>query len=206
MSIGLHLWLSWLQIASDHARAAEQERLRGLDLAQAGDDAGPARTREMQNAMVAISASAHAIDGLYGEIKPLIPIPPDVVAAWDAEPKTPRHPRIFETLKRGCRLGRRTNEWPQQFADLYDLRDGLVHHGLRLRPPAPHPSDPATQVSQEMADYTLEGAHRSVDLACDVALTVLRRPRAPDLKRWAETVAHMPQDIEALRIMSRLEA
>jgi hypothetical protein len=202
LRVGLRLWLTWLQIASDHAGSAEQERSRGLELARTGADPRPARAREMQNAMVAISASAHAVDGLYGEVKPLIPVPRDVVEAWEAQ-RTPRHRQVFETIKGGCRLGRRTNEWPGQFKDLYDTRDDLVHHGLRLRPAVPHPGDPTTHVSQEMADYTLESARRAVDLACDVALTTLRQPTAPQLVRWARSLAHMPATVEALQAVSR---
>jgi hypothetical protein len=203
-SIGHHLWLSWLQIASDHTRAAEHERARSLQLAQAGEDPGPARTREMQNAMVAISASAHAIDGLYGEIKLLIPVPDALVQTWE-ESDTPRSGRLSETFKIGCRLGDRTNRWPRQLKALYKHRDRLVHHVLELKPAVAHPGDPLIRVGQDMADYTLDTARESVDLAYDVALAVLQRAKAPELIRWAQGMDHTIRLLEALRATSRGE-
>ena len=205
IGIGHHLWLSWLQIASDHARDAEQHRTRSLKLTRAGDEPGPARTREMQNAMVAISASAHAIDGLYGEVKPLISVPPTVQQAWETA-NASRHARLCDTFKAGCNLGNRTNQWPRQFKELYRHRDRLVHHALRVEPPVPHPGDPLTYVGQDMADYTLESARRSVDLAYDVALTTLRHPKAPDLARWARSMGHVPEQLEHLQTTGRSES
>jgi hypothetical protein len=213
VGVGLHLWSSWLQIASEHALAAEQQRTRSFQLAQAGEDPQPARTREMQNAMVAISSSAHAIEALYGEIKSLTPPPRTERPRHAVERLTrrlgwrPRRPplrvRVFQTMQRGCALGDRTNRWPGQLKTLYRLRRELLHHALEVRPPVPHPGDPTTAVSQEMADYTLENAHHAVDLACDVALVALEHPVAPDLKRWATSMGHWPNTIRLLHDASR---
>lgn len=147
--------------------------------------------------MVAISGAAHAIDALYGEIKPLVPMPPELVATWEAN-RTARHERIFETLKRGCVLGPRTNRWPRQFRALYLLRDPVVHHEIRHLPAVPHPNG-LTHVGQEMADYCVENVNASVDLALDVILTALREPKVPDLQEWASAMTHVPAAIEAWR-------
>jgi len=195
--MGQHLWMTWLQIASEHAWEARQERTVQHAVGDASDTRfNAALPREMQAAMVAVSSSAHAIDALYGEVKPLVPIPRDVVAAWENN-DTPRHRRILETLKCGCRLGSRTNTWPRRFSDLYVLRDPLVHHELRVRPSVPHPNG-LVNVSQEMADYSVESALESVNLATDVIITTLSAATAPDLVRWADRMQHIPAFIQAV--------
>jgi hypothetical protein len=139
----------------------------------------------------------HAIDALYGEIKSLVDMRAAVLAAWNAN-DTARPDRIFETLKRGCRLGPKTNAWPRRFKALYTLRDPVVHHELRQNPAIPHPNGLA-HVSQAMADYCVENARESRDFAIDVILTALRSPRTPALVRWAAGMPHMPGVVEVLR-------
>jgi hypothetical protein len=201
ISIAQHLWMTWLQVAADHAQAADQQRQRQLRLGASDEQFGPAMTRELQAAMVAISGAAHAIESLYGEIKPLVSIPESVRATWEAN-RSPRQARIFETIKYGCRLGSRTNTWPRRFDELYLLRDPLVHHELRTRPSVPHPNG-LTNTSQEMADYTVESARGAVDFALDVMLTTIRTARADDLVQWADAMGHVPGALEAVVEQSR---
>jgi hypothetical protein len=196
LTLAHHLWMSWLQIASEHERAAERARTRGLELVGGGD----AVAEEMHASMVAISGAAHAIDALYGEIRPLVSAPATVTATWNAN-RTARRVRIFETLKLGCTLGNRTNRWPPQFKALYLLRDQVAHHEIRHQPSVPHPNG-LTNVSQEMADYSVENVRESLDLAFDVILTTLRNPLALALVAWAERMNHVPAAVEAYRPLS----
>ena len=147
--------------------------------------------------MVAVSAAAHSIDALYGEISPLIPVPEDLRVGWD-ENRTRRPMRIFETLKLGCQLGRRTNDWPKKFRHVYLLRDALVHHETTARATVPHPSG-KTRVGKENADYSLENATESLDLALDVVKVSITQAKAPRLREWASTMAHVPGQLEAQR-------
>lgn len=135
--------------------------------------------------MVGISASAHAIDALYGEVRHLISVPPALVQTWEQN-RAPRHRRIFETLKCGCALGAKTNIWPSKLKALYDLRDQVVHHELAPRPPVPHPNGLTNlNVVKEMADYCVENVAIYLDLALDVGLTAIECPREPALRIWA---------------------
>lgn len=199
--MGHHLWMSWLQIGGERERAAAQARAHGLELRTAGEDVADALSEEMHASMVGIAAGACAIDALYGEIKSLVPVPPAVVAKWEHN-GTPRHRRIFETLKHCCRLGRRTNLWPRQFDDLYLLRDPVIHHEIKHRPVAPHPIG-QLNVSQETADYCLENTRESLDLAFDVVLTAMRQPKAPALVAWAQTMPDVPAAAEGFREYGR---
>jgi hypothetical protein len=197
LTVGTHLWMHWLQIISERERAAIAARAQVLELGARGERVSDALSEEMQASMVAISGAAHAIDALYGEIKPLVPVPAATLAAWRAN-RTGRHDRIFETLKLGCTLGDRSQRWPKQFHALYLLRGPAVHHGVKHRPAAPHPSGIA-HVSQENADYSVENVRESVDLAFDVILTAMRQPKEPKLVAWAEEMAHVPAAVEAWR-------
>ena len=137
--------------------------------------------------MVGISASAHAIDGIYGELMQLGFVPPALVQTWNQN-DTARHRGIFETLKMGCRLGVKTNSWPSELEALYKLRDQVVHHELANRPSVPHPSGvPNLNVAQEEADYCVENLAWALDLAVDVALTAIESPsaRQPAQEKWA---------------------
>ena len=195
--IGHHMWMSWLQITCERERAAERARARELKLGSASDGFGDALEEEMHASMVAISGAAHAIDALYGEIRPLVPVPATLLATWEAN-RTARPDRIFETLKLGCRLGHRTNAWPRQFEALYLLRDPVVHHEIKHLPVAPHPNG-LSNVSQEMADYCVENVRASIDLALDVAVSAIRNAKAPALASWAGSMAHVPEAVEAFR-------
>ena len=66
---------------------------------------------------------------------------------------------------------------------------------------APHPNGLANVV-QEMADYCLENARESLDLAVDVAVTTIRQPKAPALVTWAQSMAHLPAAVEGFRSRS----
>jgi hypothetical protein len=102
ISLAHHMWMTWLQVGAERECAAARARERGVELGP-GKGLGDALSEEMRASMVAVSAAAHAIDALYGEVRPMVPIPAATTAAW-ASNGTPRHRRIFETLKLGCRL------------------------------------------------------------------------------------------------------
>jgi hypothetical protein len=81
---------------------------------------------------------------------------------------------------------------------LYQLRDPLVHHELALRESVAHPNG-LTNVSQEMADYSLENLGQSLDLAFDVATTAMTHPRLPQVADWANPMAHVAEKLQQLR-------
>ena len=148
----------------------------------------------MNASIVAIAGASHAIDALYGEITPLIRVPDSIEEAWRAN-GTRRHGRIFETLKRGCELGARTNSWPASFARLYDLRDPVVHAQTAFRATAMHPNG-LTHVAQEMVDYCSENATEAVQLTLDVVMTAIAHPLAPDLVAWSERMSAVADHLE----------
>lgn len=166
----------WINIALKQEAIAREDRERAN---AAGEDRQrwiEAVQDELQASMVAISASAHAIDALYGTTRDLIDLPPGTVERW-TENRTPRGGQILETLKCACELRRHAARWGGEFSWLFDLRDSAVHHESPLNEPVPHPGDPTgSHVAKELADYELGAATRATNLAVEVA--VGRRPSA----------------------------
>jgi hypothetical protein len=197
IAMGTHMWIHWLEIGAERERAACEARTRSVGLGIEAAEFIDKISAELHASMVAISAAAHAIDALYGEIKPLVPVPAARLSAWEQN-RAPRYSRILETLKIGCKLGAKTNRWPAEFKALYQLRDPVVHHELKLLPPVPHPNR-LTSVAQEVADYCVGNVAKSLDFAFDVASSVIRAPRIPALVTWANTMAHVPAHLDAVR-------
>jgi transcriptional regulator GlxA family with amidase domain len=187
MKIGTHLWMHWLRIVAEHEHEAATARARGVALMASGEPLGETLAEETRASMVAVSGAAHAIDSLYGELKPLIVVPVAMSTAWKTN-RTSRYSQVFETLKRGCHGGVRSNTWPLEFKFLFTNRDAAVHHRFENRPAAPHPDLP-TAVSAEAAAYSAENAARAADLAFDVVLTMLRNPRSMGVIEWAGGMA-----------------
>lgn len=193
-----HFWIDWSEIAIAHEQEARYAR---HDLYPADPSAG--LTAEKQASMIAVSASAHSVDALYGELKDRIPLHPHALEAWAekrAKGEGPsRHSIIFENLKRGFVLGARTNTWPRELDWLFGLRDGVVHFQDEFHAPVPHPV--GTNTSRWNVTYSLESASRAVDLLLEVLETCVTSPRTDlrEVMRWASDMADAVQRLVAAR-------
>src|SRR5256885_1108595 len=99
------MWLVWLEGALKHTLSAFKARNAGQNVAL-GEDYIHAQDDELHASMVAVSASAHAIDAFYGTVAGGIVLPDHLQEAWkDNGPKRPS--RILETLKVGFNLGKK---------------------------------------------------------------------------------------------------
>lgn len=187
-AITIPLWLYWMRIAHLQAAAAAAAAFTPDEFAltRAALDTpgtklelpeGKSPSREMFAAMVAVTATAHALDGLYGVIKPLV-LPPASSAA--------RHRQILECLKLGFRLGRLGHAWLADFDWLDDLRDAAVHSEETLRPIVPVKPG-AVQAFQgfEASRYSAPNAERAAALAETVIRTCVANPK-PETSAWAE--------------------
>jgi hypothetical protein len=132
---------------------------------------------EMHPAMVAITATAHALDGLYDEIRPLAQLP-----ASKGRPKRQR--RILEALKHAFKVGKHGQIWLGELDWLFDLRDPAVHPVKKTGPPIPHPSGWGN-FAAEYTEYSADAAERALALLESVLRTCVANPR--ELSRpWAE--------------------
>ena len=98
----------------------------------------PAEWTETFAALVAVSAAAHALDGLYGTVKPLVR-----TNFADAN----RRGQILKTLELGFDVGWvAQTHWASEFDWLYQIRDGAVHHAEAMRPMVTHRTTDETVV------------------------------------------------------------
>jgi hypothetical protein len=132
-----------------------------------------------------MSAAAHAIDGFFGAVAPMIEVDDKTRAAWDAN-RVRRPMRILETFKRGFDIGPQAPRWAGELAWLYDRRDAAVHPRVVREATAPHPSGLSVATTNHL--YGAPEAARSVKLAGDVLSTCLSRPRAANqnLVKWCD--------------------
>lgn len=157
------VWVYWCEIAQEQTQLA-------VRAARSNDPHG-----ELLASMVAIAAAAHALDGLYGSLKPMVGSAPSDAA---------RHRQVLELLKHGFAIGKKSHEWADEFEWLFELRDWAVHHGESDLEPVRHPTLP-TNVAPESAAYSATSAERAFELLRDVLRTCLRNPK-PATREWAE--------------------
>jgi hypothetical protein len=189
------LWQYWLRIARHQVAMSQALRLpdevldaMSAQLARIQRDVPevePPRggIEEMHAALVAVTASAHAIDGFYGSIKPLIN-PPKF--------NCPRPRQILETLKLGFRVGTQAAQWQDDLDWLFDARDSVVHHQER------HGKLIVTRMTEETIvigapesyDLTVEAAARPLGIAESIIATCLGYPKS-STKAWATDAMHV---------------
>lgn len=175
----------WAEIAKEHLAGSKRARAELIEQ-QANGEPLEAMGRELRESMIAVAASAHAIDALYGEVvavaeaRDLVLVDPEQARAWKAN-KTPRHARIFETLKRAFRfeegLGHEI-EW------LFKrVRDPAVHPKTRFEQTTPHPL--GLHTSPAFVLFTVESAQRAVAVL-ESALSATKDRPQPGWENWTD--------------------
>jgi hypothetical protein len=130
--------------------------------------------------MVAIAASAHALDALYGSS-----VVPASLRANFKDKRTSRPAAIREALKAPFDTGPINRRWVAEFDWLFGLRDAAAHAEETSRPSLPHPI--GSNVSHERATYRVEAAERAVGFVLDVFTWCVDHPRPslPDSVQWS---------------------
>jgi DNA-directed RNA polymerase subunit RPC12/RpoP len=175
-----NLWYSWMKVAIEHMRTARTARTAAAAPDIPSNEVSTWMSREFQASLVAVSASAHALDALYGSTV----IPQAVRDMWKGK-GTKRHGKIREALKQVFDTGQVNTKWAADFVWLFDLRDAALHAEEKLQPPVPHPL--GTNTARENVDYSIESAERAVALAVSVLKWCADRPRPnlTDAVAWA---------------------
>jgi hypothetical protein len=189
--LSIPIWLYWLQLAHTHAINASNAvppdelldnlsaRLAGLDVEPLEQGTNVEANAEMKESMEAISAAAHAIDGFYGAVKPLVNPP---------RSNAKRHRQILETLKLGFAIGQHQNSWLTDLDWLFETRDGIVHHGEEFRPTVVTRVTAETLVASGPEAYRLSAANaqRAAMIAESIISTCLANARE-STANWAQT-------------------
>lgn len=153
------LWLNWSQIARTHLTLARRVR------EQFPNTLGH---REQLEAMVVITAAAHALEGLSRVLRHELGI--------TTSGKAPASGRILETIKSAFDIGQRQQVWAKELVWLFNLRGAAVHHTASPRTPV-WSQRCGTHVAPEADAYSTEGAERAWALLKDVLRTAFDSPR-----------------------------
>lgn len=175
------LWAQWFEVATDRDEAARAARADAVAKKRHGQEVAHALSREHTAALVAVSASAHALDAIYGQLVT------DAIKEDGPREGAGREAHIRECLKRRFRIGGQLEKrWISEFRWLFELRDAAVHAQVIMRPSAVHPSG-VSNTSQDAADYCADSAMRAVDLLRDVLVTCAETPKPGDAEacKWA---------------------
>lgn len=179
--------LLWLKISLRHADLAERHQLTEekavavRDALRYGERTVPpeGEVPELDASVLAIAASAFALDAFYGATEKMVKRP--------LSEKASRHRQIFELLKHGFKVGRNQGKWKAELEWLFDTRDSSVHHREEERPLVPRISTGEVTVlsAPEASAFSAESARRAADFAVEVYRFCLMNPKPP-VAKWAE--------------------
>ncbi len=167
VSINNHLWSTWMKTAIEQAQRARQARGRLASYPWSPEQSPSAEwiamlEQEFQASLVAVTASALALDALYGAA-----ISEQLRGSGSRRGR--RVGKINEALKHAFETGPVNKHWADEFNWLFARRDAGVHPEEKLQPSARHPL--GMNLSPEYVQYSVEAAQRAVAFV----LSVLRR-------------------------------
>ncbi len=189
------MWGYWAKVARAHADLAERSvtpeavvdafsaSLAGMQ-AEAPNPPQGRDSEEMLAAMVSVAAAAHALDGLYGSVKPVLSLPP-------SRARRPR--RTTEALKAGFRVGKQAPRWQAEVDWLFGTRDAAVHPAEVFRPLVVSRVTAHTVVYSgiEVATYSAAAARRAADLCVHGHYRVPGQPQARDQGLGRDQAGHL---------------
>jgi len=186
------LWIAWLSIAIERAQAARRVRGEMVSLRDQGGNAADLLSGEFEASIVALAASAHALDALYGSTV----VPQSVRDQW-RNSSSGREGHIREALKCVFNTGKVNTPWVTEFGWLFDLRDFAVHPPEEAEPPEPHPV--VGNTSAVYVRYSCESADRAASFALSVFRWCVDNPRQtiPGAMEWATQMRPIVEQLEA---------
>jgi hypothetical protein len=193
VQIKTHHWLHWTHIAIEQEKRAQEARKKALQAGAGEAKLGTHLTNELKASMIAVAAAGHALDGIYGAVKPAVNAVENELV-WNRN-KTARRKRILETLKLGFEVSDgRARHWGAELAWLFDLRDAAVHPAEEFAQPVRHPV--GTNVGAVYMTYNVEAVRRGIDLVVEIANHLVTHPRRglEEVEKWA---AHMRNSVDS---------
>jgi hypothetical protein len=166
-----NMWWAWIDIAVRH-------ELEARDHIGTSTDPSDALGKEFAASLVAVTASALAVEALYGELKYLVP-PQNL-------DKRGRLNDQYKTVRNTLALAFGLDEPDEQrlgakLKDLFERRNAAVHPYSEALPLVAHPSGVNSTV--ELARFNAVTSGKAVDCALDV-LAIAAAPPQPT--RWVQ--------------------
>jgi hypothetical protein len=147
--------------------------------------------QEFQASLVAVTASALALDALYGAA---------ISEQLRRQGPTGRRRvgRVLESLKHAFETGPVNQDWANEFKWLFALRDAGVHPEEKPKPSAQHPL--GMNLSPEYVQYSVESAERAVAFALSVLRRCVDFPRSgnQEAAAWADRARSKVDELERL--------
>jgi hypothetical protein len=152
VSINNHLWSTWMKTAIEQAQRARQARGRLASYPWSPEQSPSAEwiallEQEFQASLVAITASALALDALYGAAI-------SEQLRGSRSKRAGRAGKIHELLKDAFDTGPVNKYWADEFKWLFAQRDAGVHPEEKPQPSDRHPL--GMNLSPEYVQYSVE--------------------------------------------------
>ena len=188
-------WPDWLTIAFGHLKEAQAARER-LILAFAGhnnDAEGEALTSEFKASLQVMTASVIALDGFYGAIRDMVPVPL-AIADERRQNQAGRAVWVADAIIRASRMPNAVRKvLTKDIHTAYKARDTAVHPRVEIGRFAHHPALPGTPVPQLYADFIVEAARGLIQMVVEAIMWVADRPqpRNAAITAYAPTASEM---------------
>jgi hypothetical protein len=170
------MWARWIEVAVGHELEARQA-FKELTSRAHSDPL----LKEFRASLVAVTAAAHTIEALFGDMKYLIPVQPR---------RNKRHKQLRHSFRVAFGIpGAEDQRLASELAWLFTRRDSASHPYTESAPTEQHPAGLNTGVENSHFNAITSG--RAVDLAMDL-LAVSAVPPKPHnrwIERWAENRA-----------------
>lgn len=186
------MWARWVEVAVEHELEARQAFKELMSRAHSDP-----LLVEFRASLVALTAAAHTIEALYGDIKYLIPIQPR---------QDKRHQQLRHSFRVAFGIPDALDQrFASELAWLFTRRDSAAHPYTESAPTEQHPAGINTGVENSYFNAITSG--RAVDLAMDL-LAVSQSPPKPHtrwIERWAEERAPYHSGV-VKELLARLQA
>lgn len=167
------MWARWLEVAVEH----ELEARRSFKELLSGAHSDPLLI-EFRASLVAVTAAAHTVEALHGDIKYLIPI---------ERRRDKRHQQLRHAFRTAFGIPDALDQrLAGELAWLFKRRDSAAHPYTESAPTEQHPAGINTGAENSYTNAVTSG--RAVDLAMDL-LGVAEAPPKPHsrwIERWTE--------------------
>jgi len=196
VSINNHLWSTWMKTAIEQAQRARQARGRLASHPRSRDQSPSAEwiallEQEFQASLVAVTASALALDALYGAAI-------SQQLRGSRSKRAQRAGKIHELLKDAFDTGPVNKYWAAEFKWLFAQRDAAVHPEEKPQPSDRHPL--GMNLSPEYVQYSVEPAERAVAFALSVLRRCVDFPRtgSQEAAAWALRARSKVEELEQM--------
>ena len=182
ISVTVHMWITWTELAIEHEQKAQTVRQAMLDLHVKGENFAVELGRETGESLLAICSAAFAMDALVGVWARLV-MDPQTVSKWESPTAGINiGNRAEQVLRRSCKDAKTAIDLTDRWRVVFGQRGGAVHFSETSGPTVPHPSG-ITNAAEVHSTYGKETATAAVDLLIET-LNEVESASKPKMANW----------------------